>query len=284
MRTLVIGRGNLGLDIAGQYGVEAQEYRPFLFDHSTSSSHLQSRLEGYELVFLCNGGFSIKESAQSVTTAREHLMTSAMRVREKMHPEAKLVCFSSNYAAHPALSAYAQIQYDKEQALMNFDPVLPTLIVRVANLYGNHFPLKGLPGKLMLQRGRQLTLPQNEISPTPTHWVAECMHELISDDLGSHPRVVSLYPADAVPVYQFARRIGVPCQQGDWDINWPLHQADWSVGCEEILGRSWTGLWSRYGNAHMRGVGLAIQESEASARASTPRPRTFGSQTSPRVV
>lgn len=212
MLHIIIGKGNLGLDI---YQVAKE---------NGHDAVMMSRSEGFysphsikkiidlnpEYVWYCAGSGSIDETNKNPREAIETNVIIPMELMSLLPKNIALCLFSSDYAytATPN-STYALTKQCLERyALLVKRP--KTSVIRVTSLYGNHFPKKCLAGRLLENLsgfGEKIALPSNKIKPTPTRWIANnliCnLDKVFRDDVAIH----NLVPRGDISVCDFAKMI-----------------------------------------------------------------------------
>lgn len=195
---LVLGTGNLGMDLAlaltdaglnyhliGRHGGNTGGY--FDFTGRDGDPEHRGSLIGYQMrdlqalepdVVWCTIGAGGPDAASPA----EHFLTHVSLPLALAEWAPKLILFSTAYLNHDPdgrYSYYAMSKSAMERAMLSRQHVR---CIRVGSLYGTHAPMKCLPGKVMramvqhrLNRGAT-----NEITPTPTAWLAD---ELIKSEV-----------------------------------------------------------------------------------------------------
>lgn len=221
MRTLIIGRGNLGRDLERAFRLRGGSSSVSLLPYNGGQNILNFNLYSEpapDIVFLCNGGFSVEPSEQDPSSALFHLLHVPVHLRQILPAGTTLVCFSSNYAEDPSLSLYARLQRQKEILLNQMaeqDQWGRTFVFRVANLYGNYLPLRGFPGKLVrrIMLGETIErMATNDMKPTHTRWLAECIAHHHEELLCHYEDSIfdpcsALYPSGETEPWSFANHV-----------------------------------------------------------------------------
>lgn len=228
MKSLVIGMGNLGFDIAQVFKAECidaplQHLRlnpDFQFWRNIGE---KIKNDAPDVVFYAMGAGSIAEAEEDPMVSQFILQTVPNYLAQKKQDKTKFIAFSSDYAYAPHLSNYAMIKWHLELSMTRLRN--DSFAIRVCNLYGQHKLTRTLPWRLLQAgaNGRELKLPDNYIRPTPTDWVAEQLK--IHLDEGIIP--TEIYPSGSISVYSFAKELGLNVVKGIHDdqrpeITYPL--------------------------------------------------------------
>ncbi len=183
---LVMGDGNLGNDLAQvlEYGGFQYAQIPFDIVDSWRSNNFPS-LKEYAVIWDCTGGKHTHVKKNSAKSHRHNLDLPRMIV-DRAPTNARLVFFFSLDCAHPEyptkphmrtsapLSEFAQQKLQMEGTLIAQNRPL-SAFVRLGTLYGDSRPLQCLPGALLRFEWTEealLSLPNNEVVPTPSAWAA----------------------------------------------------------------------------------------------------------------
>lgn len=230
MKHLILGAGNLGLDL-----------KQSLELNTISEVHLISKSNGYEIgnakvleevlnridpdvVWYCVGGGSVEEAKQghplSENSWRFNLNVPTL-LNELVKPNVKLIVFSSDYVADEKQpkstfvrgkirSVYARLKSLMEQKII-YSGRPGTSIIRVGSLYGRHKPEKTFPGKVLnrfAEGSDVLKFPVNMVVPTPTEWLANTlvarMEELFYNSKHC-PAIEHCAPSGGVSVKDWAK-------------------------------------------------------------------------------
>lgn len=247
MRHLLIGKGNLGLDLH-----DAFMYR----DHTVA---ITSRSDGFRWpdyledilnfnpthVWVTAGAGSVAEAKTQLSHMLDTHVTLPVQLALRLPKDVHLGVFSTDYVASQwklndpraitskPLSLYAVTKLSMEYALQHLNRPRST-IFRVGSLYGRHFMERCLPIKIL--RNKPKALPTNTIIPTPTEWVADTIASNLdagcfwADGLSKHHVAPSGTP---ISVADFGRLlIGDWVQDGPLDKDRPQYS---ELGC--TLGR-----------------------------------------------
>lgn len=262
---VVLGKGNLGMDLLNQLTAEKRE------------AYMASRSTGWELInfveeinklhaekntdftiWNCIGGGSVEWADKHKAEAHHSLYEIPTYLADNLADKIRLVHFSSDYALEPELSYYAYLKAHAEQAMVDTDKP-NTIIMRVTSLYGEHFPDRSLPIKLMVNAKKQgrLTLPTNEICPTPTDWLAWLTPEFVDQGIDDSTQIVEVKPEGSCEVYEFGKKVIGPSlvKRGSLDLKRPpemnLHEIPTTT--------SWEDLWNERAEFYYKYFQLMIQ-------------------------
>jgi len=226
MKHLILGAGNLGLDL--QHEIETKE----LGDVETQSlstgldvtnteqlKKLISETEA-DYIWYCVGFGSVEQ----VKKEREKAIAIHLRAPHTIMNMApywsKIIFFSSDHVAdeaHPDRadlispihrSEFAKIKSHFEILTNNFGRA-NTAVVRIGSLYGLHKPLETFPGRILRTFGPnpdlKIRLPQNLVTPTPTLWLASVLLSNL-DSLFNEDRPLTHHcaPSGNVSVWDWA--------------------------------------------------------------------------------
>lgn len=222
-RHVIIGKGNLGLDLnlalmnAGNQTRVLTQSEGFRWPESISEI-----LEFQpDYVWVTAGAGSVEQCKSNPTHAIATHITMPVELAMKLPSNIKVGVFSTDYAcdelepgnpnkytARPK-SFYACTKISMEIMLRQMNRPNVT-IFRVSNLYGAHCPDKTFPGKLLKKYPSPcvVELPQNWVVPTPTWWIAENIVKYLGkafserDTLSHH-----LAPESGMTVTQWGRKV-----------------------------------------------------------------------------
>lgn len=185
---VIIGKGNLGIDLKlalNKHGHHAVILtRSGGFEWPESYPHLMELKPTH--VWVTAGFGSIGECANDFAGALATHVAMPLDMARFLPDKCKLGFFSSDYVAHEdypnqvacyaekALTFYAMSKMWMERGLEWMDRPF-TSVFRVCSLYGQHYPERTFPGKMRARFPEPcaLSLPENEVTPTPTWWLAE---------------------------------------------------------------------------------------------------------------
>lgn len=222
---LILGAGNLGLDLAQAASDRATLGHSYLLDGKwrLGEGSLPELIEGYDVIWCCIGGGSIDYAMREPVKAYESLVMIPQALMDIAQPKQRLVFFSSDYCASPYApgdhkdrqmrprTKYEALKLELEdRARRSSRPLVR--VVRVSNLYGFHRPHLTLPGKIKALPARRdaESFPTNLICPTPTPWLAGFLLDHL-DQLFLAPGVVHhCAPSGSISVISFAQLIRGP--------------------------------------------------------------------------
>lgn len=186
MRHAIMGSGNLGCALmkqfsTGKYGVHIG------FKRAEIAKIRESIGDAADIWIWNTEGFgSVAECAKDPQGAWE---CHVNRVAELINhfPLANIVCFSTNYVVRSDLytssmpkenceSYYTYTKVMMEHAI-RLASKSNVFAVRVANLYSQYNAQHSFAGRILANKDRITALPQNELIPTDTDWLASKLVE-----------------------------------------------------------------------------------------------------------
>jgi hypothetical protein len=226
----VFGNGNLGKDLMLKIGEE------HLFDENEA-----------DVLWCCVGCGGPTDDVEKYGDQAEAHIAVPVRMAKELKPYQKLVVFSTHYLNDDQFgqrSFYAKTKFQMEQMLLGHPSVS---VVRVGSLYGKHFPLKTLPGKVLKASslGKKVfrSVP-NLISPTPTEWLAEYLLKIKVWELHG---LSDIGPQDPMNVDEWMgaalEDCGAQIIPGKIDPAYPENSASM---CDHAV-ESCQSLWRKYG-------------------------------------
>lgn len=261
---LIIGNGNLGVDLkkellaAGKEAVLLSTGDGFKWPDDLK----KIREMNPKVIWITAGAGSVDQCATMV--GFESALSTHVYLPVSMalaFPEAKIVAFSSDYAADESdmhatgrsnprpKSLYAASKVWMEQGF-TFLSRPNTCVVRVCNLYGDTFPERCLPAKLKKRypTPQEVPLPQNLICPTPTWWVAKMLIKNANKLFSEQGFLIHhLAPIGNCTVIQWARKIlgaGYTFVPTGFDKQRPSFS---HLGCSLAMPEStWEMLWEQH--------------------------------------
>lgn len=190
---LIIGGGNLGLDLAAEIRRQGEHAelltRANGFDiRKVPQLVRQVNRPDVDVLWYCVGFGTVAEAKAAETTdIAEFVHYTVPTILAKFAAShVRLVVFSSDHAADEAhadrtarhnptpRSHYAALKVKMERTLRYFDRP-QTAIVRIGSLYGVHKPQETFPGKVLRSFAGSdmiISLPENLVTPTSTMWLA----------------------------------------------------------------------------------------------------------------
>jgi dTDP-4-dehydrorhamnose reductase len=250
---VIIGGGNLGLDLMA-YGMSRQDADFKLFTASKGFRYPTSidpiLYERPDHVWVTAGAGSIEDAKKDFTPYVDLHIRLVMELAQAQ-PASPFVLhtFSTNYVVNPEASLYAFSKHCMENLLSILNRTHPTNVYRVESLYGFHKPLRCFPYKLIKNNPLpgEITLPSNQVTPTPTAWVAKMLLsnlKVLSESSG----VYNLTPLGSLSVMEWGKMIlGSSYCIGTkgWNKSRPAVS---KLGCD-IPGaedEDWRDLWEQY--------------------------------------
>lgn len=196
---LIIGKGNLGMDLALQIRAEGSEARIVARGEAMPHAH------GIDYVW-CAAGSGGPKPQISVDQWRD-LTVLPLQMLER-YPTANHVFFSSHYLNNDPQghrSDYAAAKAALEALGHRRKNVK---VVRIGSLYGLHQPERTFPFKLLKnltsdQCPHHIEIPQNRVTPTPTDWLAKKL-------VGEYSKIIhgqTVGPSGATSVASWAREV-----------------------------------------------------------------------------
>lgn len=240
MRHLIIGKGNLGLDLRQALSARG--------DMVVISGRGEADHIDHDFIWVTAGYGSIDKCKENPLEAFNSHVLLPLEVCKKANPETKIVCFSTDYAIGEPLSLYATTKASMEVALKTFRP-WNTSVVRVCSLYGEHFPERTFPGRLLRKYPNpcEVTLPPNLTTPTPTSWIAR----VLADNLfafGGNFKIVHCAPVGNLSIAHWGQLVLGDKYQislSDYDRTRPLNS---NLGCSFGSGETCASLWQKHFN------------------------------------
>lgn len=205
---VIVGGGNLGLDLYKEALTRGLSAKLFSarngFKYPTSINPIID--EGPAHVWLPVGAGSVegaKKDFKSYADLHIRLVMEVAQASDFYY----LHVFSSNYVADPKKSLYAYSKYAMEEFL-NILGRPRTNIYRVQSLYGDHKPAHCFPYKLKKNNPtpKEITLPSNTVTPTPTSWLAQVLFDNLNT-LKDIPSVYNVMPEGSCSVMEWAKLI-----------------------------------------------------------------------------
>lgn len=183
MKHLILGAGNLGLDLKEKllsegHDVVVVSQNDASFNYPVDS--VETLLNYIEPEFIWNtiGAGSVEQSERDLVPFIDlHVRLVADLTK---HAECPVINFSSDYAASESQpsnpkasgfkSRYAMTKNMMENVIL-FSGRKDVKAIRVSSLYGKHKPAKTYPVKI--KNRENLAFSLNECTPTPTAWLAK---------------------------------------------------------------------------------------------------------------
>lgn len=271
LRHMVIGAGNLGLDIFSHLQAMGEIAGIFTLSTGYDVTNLEelarSIAVGYfDVIWYCVGHGGVEMTKQNPGLARMINITVPSVILKAAPEECGVILFSSDHVADPAqphmpylrretpLSEFGRLKLDMERMAMGSGRAY-TAIVRVGSLYGTYKPSTTFPGRMIERFGfdyeRTIRIPSNLVTPTPTMWVAAMLYQNLAMLLGPRPQTHHCAPVGSLALWDWATFIleGLRDHRDFYhneyfDSEIPL---DSSLGCSFVKTNwHWHDLWETY--------------------------------------
>lgn len=253
MKHYVIGRGNLGLDLVLALTEGGQDVR--LLTRSEGFNPKTHNFSDADYVWVAAGFGSVEATNKDFLGALDAHAVMPIHIAKNLPPYTKLICFSSDYAADESApwspgsttkqprSLYAVTKISMELALRSLGRK-NTFAIRVCSLYGEHFPQRTFPGRLLERYPNpcKLTLPINRTTPTPTKWIADVVNRNLAKFSGDF-RVFHCAPVGMTSVVQWGQILlgkDYEVESSGFDQTRPLCS---NLQCSFEHAPDWTELW-----------------------------------------
>lgn len=240
MKHLIIGGGNLGLDLLGEArrrGHEAillTKSRGFDCEKMVDLIGAVAKTD-YDVLWYCVGGTKVGKAIGSYASSTRINVTMPLVVARVAPRSARLVFFSGEVCADESapdrpersnaapVGHFAQIKLAAEEHILRTERPFTT-IVRVGPLYGARKPAETFPGRVLgafgFNRDSSLEFPANLVTPTPSLWVAAVLIERLQAEVAgpSAKRLAALGPhaLPSVEIVHCAPRGNVSVR--DWAV------------------------------------------------------------------
>lgn len=223
-------------------------------------------LKDVGVVWHCTGGRH-REAREDRSRSFRHNFDLPSVFMDRAPPETRLVFFSTLECAHR--------EYPTRPHMRNADPqsefvrqklALEGLVVsrnrpfsayvRLGALYGEYRPMQCFPGRLLSEDWKEsaaLSLPMNEVVPTPVDWVAQSLIRTMDRNLWNASTYTChhLAPLGSVSAFDWAkivfgqaRHSGSFFEKVTWDHTRPRIQLGGSS--LDVIDEHWSSLWSLY--------------------------------------
>jgi len=194
---VIIGAGNLGASLA----ISLSDKNPSMYDRKILEIFPQFlrhlRQDPPDFLWWCIGGGYKRNLDEELS--RRLSVEMPLELLDQVSPSTSLAFFSSadcvdsSYPEDPrkrnnspARTVFAKYKGQLEGIIMSRRRPR-TAVVRVSEIYGTHRPLDTFPGRLLSTAwpDQPLIFPSNEITPTPSDWLAEVLVKCLSEGLFS---------------------------------------------------------------------------------------------------
>lgn len=214
---LILGQGNLGIDLAHQ--LNGHQLPSWRFPKDGMEAVLAERAD---YVWCAVGGGSVDWATQNPMVALDALLTLPIALMDLLPAKTKLILFSSDYAAseeHPSdpnrgttgfKSLYAQFKRTMEVRATIVRPE-NTRVIRICSLYGKHRPEKNLATKILWSYANNncspISLPTNFITPTSTEWLSMYLRANLTKLFRSKDVMHHCAPHGNLTIADFGRKV-----------------------------------------------------------------------------
>lgn len=270
MRHVIIGKGNLGVDI--ELAAKAVGHEAHMFTSSEGFEWPKSAPAIKELqpdyLWVAAGYGSVEQCKANPQKAFEtHLQLPLGLIRD-MGDNTKIGLFSTDYAADDSEPDNANKINSKPKSMYAFTKIAMEMAVkltarpnvsvfRVSSLYGGNYPHKTFPGKLMMKypKPAEVFLPQNFIAPTSTKWIANTIIDSLP--ILFSPAMALFHNCAAsggTTVMNFGRKIlgeEYTFNSNGMDWNRPSYS---SIGCSFMQAPTWEQMWEANREAFSRSL------------------------------
>lgn len=215
-----------------------------------------SMLLDADFVWIAAGFGSVEAALRDPSGAFDCHVAMPVKIAMGLPETTRIVCFSSDYAADESTpwspgalnrtprSLYAVTKISMELALKSLKRP-NTFAVRVCSLYGEHYPERTFPGRLLKRfpTPADIEVPMNRTTPTPTKWVADVLARHLQDLTGDF-RVHHVAPGGTASIVQWAKKIlgnGYKIESKGLDQSRPLCS---NLRCTFENVPDWEELWN----------------------------------------
>jgi len=268
MKHVILGAGNLGKDLEHELSANG------------NGAILLSRSEGLnfkdlitfdtvrdlapDCVWIAVGGGSVEEAkptASTHETAKYLNQTLPITLNYDLPATTRIIFFSTDYCADEkspsnpeSYTSSPKSEYAKQKLEMEIKILTSNIpnraIIRVGSLYGFHKPWRTFPGKIISNKKRPISLPQNLVTPTPTRWLAFTLAnslDVLFSEEGS--KIHHCAPEGNVSVANWGRTILTPDEiilrdeKNKFDKERPEVS---KLGCSFVEVDDWLDIWNIY--------------------------------------
>lgn len=247
MRHAIIGNGNLGNALAKEIIKNGEDFK--IFSTTTGWKYPASDLTKIhdfmpDHVWLTVGAGSVEQAQADYKPFSDLHIKLPVDLAQQLNSAVHLHLFSTDYCAGEPKSLYALSKRHMEDAIALLNRP-KTFIYRVGSLYGTFKPHKCFPYKLKRNAvsGKTITLPVNQICPTPVDWLTtELIHQHQCWTFGckdGHP--ISVSPTGCTTVKEFGELIlGRPLESSGLDPKRPEIYTNEPL----VKTQTWRYLWN----------------------------------------
>lgn len=250
MKHLVLGNGNLGIDLA-----LSLDRHGYAVDFPQDKHHPASFKNDHHDVVWCAAG-----AGGPGGSAQAHFETHLMLPVALAEFAPKLILFSTAYLNRDPEGVFSDYSMSKsfmERAMAQRENVR---CLRVGSLYGVHRPLRTFPGKILELESKGLLRKsaQNVVTPTPTEWLAdELVETKVWESFDSVKSGSNIAPMGCCPISEWIEMIcpgkSLPSFRDD---SYPL-----ASSASVVTGPHWRLLWGVNGPKVVEAARAALTKS-----------------------
>jgi dTDP-4-dehydrorhamnose reductase len=252
---VIIGRGNLGIDLAQALSEKGHEARILTRSDGFDWRLDIPKLTQADFVWIAAGFGSVEQTKRDPQGAFDTHVLMPVGIASAARPETRVIAFSSDYAADEEApwspgstntkprSIYAVTKISMELALRALGRK-NTFSVRVCSLYGDSFPSHTFPGRILSRYPNPgiVPLPQNRTTPTPTKWVADVLSRHLESFDGEY-RTYHCAPMGMISVAEWGRIVLGSGYQVDVTGLDPTRPLCSNLQCSFEDAPDWLALW-----------------------------------------
>lgn len=264
---LVTGSGNLGCALV--FGLQNRGFDvvhiPFDLVDSWTEDDFPD-LKDMTVIWHCTGGRH-REARKDQKRSFRHNVELPRIFMERSPYTTRLVFFSTLECAHQEYPARPHMRNpDPQSEYVRQKLMMEGLImarnrpysayVRLGALYGEYQPHQTFPGRLLREEWKEsaaLSLPMNEVVPTPVDWVADALIRGMDRNLWNPSTYTChhLAPLGSISAFDWAKVVFGQGRAGSgffekvtWDHTRPRIQLGGSS--IDVIDEHWSTLWAKY--------------------------------------
>lgn len=270
MQHVIIGRGNIGMDI--QLAAEKLGHKVQMFTPSEGFEWPESipaiRLLQPDYVWVTAGFGSVEQCKNDPEGAFRTHLELPIGLMKEMPENVQIGLFSTDYVADDGEMDNANKLTNKPRSIYALTKMAMELAVkimarprvsvfRVCSVYGSHFPMRTFPGKLLdkYKNPCEVFLPQNFITPTSSAWIAD---SIISSLPLLFSPAVSLFhncaASGGTTVMNFGRKVlGDKYEFNSKGMDWNRPPYS-NIGCSFMRAPDWEKMWEANREAFLQSL------------------------------
>lgn len=269
-RHLILGAGNLGLDLSLQ--LKSQGHEVDILSKSLGEDFQDPRIIyqfikhpsiKYEKVWCTVGAGGVSDCEKDFSRAISLHVNLPVYLAENLDPEAHLILFSTEYLGteegtgfYPVLSNYTRSKAMMEEAIRQLNRP-KTRVVRVGSLYGTHKPKNTFPYKLIKASSisQNVKMALNHCNPTPTSWLAAHLSNFDFSKVDRH-QVLEFFPSGPASTNEWGELILVNTGRNasvETFVN-NTHPMKLRSRTDIPDAKPWWRLWIEYGPAMLSAI------------------------------